>query len=110
MEKIHPMTRRLPNGLLAHFYRRPSEVIGLGVAVSVGGWHDPVGKEGLAHLLEHVLFCGSRQWSENRIQVELERWAALRNGLTSDEYTFYWIVLPADGLEFGLKYLRQLVF
>lgn len=32
--------------------------------VPVGAFHDPVGKEGLSHLFEHSVFCGSANTSE----------------------------------------------
>ncbi len=105
-----PITRRLANGLLLHHYHRLSDVVGLGLGISVGGRHDPPDQEGLAHVVEHLLFRGSRHWSEKRLDIERERRVAQWSGNTSPERTFYWIALPAGELEFGLKYLRQLVF
>lgn len=52
----HVDSRMLDNGIHVHSVCMPqSQSLHLGVAVQVGSLHDPVGKAGLAHFLEHVL-------------------------------------------------------
>lgn len=82
----------------------------MGVAISVGGWHDPPRKAGLAHLLEHMLFGGTQRWNKTQGEAALAQRAIYFNGITGPERTFYWLALPAEEVEFGFRYLRQLVF
>lgn len=106
----YPATQRLANGLLIHHYYRSSQVIGLGLALSYGSRHDPWRKAGLAHLLEHMVFCGSRGWTQQKINDDVNRRGGQYNGNVNAQRTFYHILLPCAELEFGLHFLRQIVF
>lgn len=110
MENQQPISFRLENGLRVHYYRRAGEALGLGLGLPVGAWQDPVGQEGLAHTLEHFVFCGSTEWSEDERYREMELHGAHFNGITGYDHTFYWLALPCTEMEFGLKYLKKLVF
>jgi zinc protease len=78
-----------------------ASVIRLDVRYPVGAADDPKGKEGLAHLVEHMLFdveytSGATKTS---ISAELGRLAIAWNAATYPDYTTYQTVFAATELE-----------
>jgi predicted Zn-dependent peptidase len=72
--------RQLDNGLKVLMYRRPqAPVVAINMCFKVGGVDETSGLTGIAHLLEHMLFkgtrtVGTRNWeAERRVMEELER-------------------------------------
>lgn len=69
----------------------------IGVWLGMGSRHDPVGKAGLAHLYEHMVFKGTGARTAARISRELEEVGGHLNAFTSREQTcFYAKVLDRD--------------
>ena len=55
----------LRNGLRVVNIRHPNSTqAAVALAVTVGSFSDPEGFEGLAHLLEHAMFLGSKKYPE----------------------------------------------
>jgi predicted Zn-dependent peptidase len=100
-EIVEPPVERyaLANGLsvvLQHDPRQPT-VAGV-VAYGVGTRHDPPGYSGLAHLVEHMTFRGSRhlQWGEG--MAHYASVGARANGTTATDHTIYSAEFPARHL------------
>jgi zinc protease len=98
---IPPVERyRLKNGLRVALAPDPSlDETSVTVHYDVGSADDPPGKEGLAHLVEHLMFDGSRHVG----QGDYARWIARAggvnvNGTTSLDGTNYVATVPATGL------------
>ncbi|HTM68359.1 MAG TPA: insulinase family protein [Candidatus Binatia bacterium] len=75
-----PMSFRehvLSSGLRIFFQHRPLAFVGSKLMVHGGNRHDPVGKEELMHLLEHLLSAGTRGRPKLSL-IELERWLKLQ--------------------------------
>lgn len=69
----------------------------VGIWLGIGSRNDPVGKAGLAHLYEHMVFKGTANRSASRISRELEEVGGHLNAFTSREQTcFYAKVLDRD--------------
>jgi zinc protease len=62
--------------------------------------------EGLPHMLEHMLFKrkGGDWWSDRVWDLQ-----AVYNGMTSAEMVAYYLILPADKLDDGIKVIGELV-
>lgn len=88
----------LPNGVtVLSEWMSGQRSVSVGVWVGLGSRHDPVGKAGLAHLYEHMVFKGTQQRSSARISRELEEVGGHLNAFTSREQTcFYAKVLDRD--------------
>ncbi|MDX2087640.1 MAG: insulinase family protein [Kofleriaceae bacterium] len=78
-----------------------ANVVRLDVRYPVGSADDPPGKEGLAHLVEHLLFevQFARGESKTSIAAELGRISIGWNAYTTPEYTTYVVTAPANALE-----------
>ena len=88
----------LPNGLRVATDRVDSvETTSLGVWSGVGTRHEPAEHNGVAHLLEHMAFKGTRRRSARDIVVEIEDVGGFLNAYTGREQTaFYAKVLAED--------------
>lgn len=63
----------------------------------VGSRDEDPKQTGLAHLLEHYMFCGSKNIPE--YDVPLDKVGAQNNAYTTDDVTCYYITLPANNIE-----------
>jgi zinc protease len=95
----------LVNGLTAIL--RPIKGIestALVVLYAIGNDHDPVGRSGLAHLLEHVYVTAADGQVKARTTEEFfGRYAEGANAQTGDRYTVFSAVFPKKDLETELK-------
>jgi len=94
----------LPNGLevvLHEDHRTP--VVAVNVWYHVGSKDEAIGKNGFAHLFEHIMFQGSRHVGEDMFFKYLERaGASERNGTTNLDRTNYFETVPSNQLEVPL--------
>lgn len=88
----------LPNGLrVATDFMREAESAVIGAWVGVGTRHEPLRANGVAHLVEHMMFKGTRRRSAYAISAEIEKNGGGMNAHTTREETAYYArVLPED--------------
>jgi zinc protease len=102
---IQPERFKLDNGLTVLL--RPVkgvEDVALVVLYSLGGDHDPRGKSGLAHLVEHVYITAAAGTTKFRsAQDVFERYVRGANFQTGDRYTVLATVFPKKDLQEELK-------
>jgi zinc protease len=94
---------RLDNGLRVLLVPDAgAETVTVHVTYLVGSRHEGYGEKGMAHLLEHMLFKGSKNHPD--VKQEFARRGARWNGTTSYDRTNYFETLPAtgDNLEWAL--------
>lgn len=69
----------------------------------VGSKDDPVGKTGMAHLYEHLMFAGAKHIPPDQFLGTLDRIGATDfNGTTGTDVTSYYETVPAGALEIAL--------
>jgi predicted Zn-dependent peptidase len=88
----------LPSGLRVVSKLMPwVETASIGVWVDVGARYEPAAVNGVAHMLEHMAFKGTRSRSARRIAEEIESVGGALNAYTSREHTAYYArVLASD--------------
>jgi zinc protease len=94
---------RLPNGLRVLTLPDPGiDTITVHVTYFVGSRHEGYGEKGMAHLLEHLLFKGSKR--HRNVKEEFTRRGARWNGTTSNDRTNYFETFAAtdDNLDWAL--------
>ena len=107
-----PNFQRLENGLELLFDPIPAaEAMGLFCFVKTGYRQDPVGKSGLAHLLEHLLFTSKGQgrvsgWSQERWKDERKHGAAAK---TSADWTLYYSIGTREELSDDALWLHDVL-
>ncbi|HVJ26155.1 MAG TPA: pitrilysin family protein [Vicinamibacterales bacterium] len=98
-----PFTHRtLDNGLdvLVH-QDRNCPIVAVNVWYHVGSKNEVPGRTGFAHLFEHLMFEGSRNYDHGYFQP-LQNAGASLNGSTNADRTNYWEVVPRNALELAL--------
>jgi len=87
---------RLDNGLRLLLVPAPGvDTVTVHITYLVGSRHEGYGEKGMAHLLEHMLFKGSKRHPD--VKQEAEARGARWNGTTSYDRTNYYETLAATG-------------
>ena len=88
----------LDNGLrIATDTMREAESVVTGVWVGVGTRHEPWNANGVAHLVEHMMFKGTKKRSAYALSAAIEEKGGAMNAHTTREETAYYArVLPED--------------
>jgi zinc protease len=93
---------RLANGLRVILHEDHSTpIVGVNIWYHVGSKNETPGKTGYAHLFEHMMFQGSRDYDDNYFTPIQEAGGNL-NGSTTSDRTNYWEVVPSNFLELAL--------
>jgi len=82
----------------------------LQMSIKAGSFEDPIGQEGVAHALEHMVFKGPVGENAQGFASRLEAVGGCMNAHTSFEETVYEVTIPSDELDRGMLTLRDLVF
>ncbi len=90
------VARSLPGGLTVLVREEPAQkVVELQAWVGVGSKHEPAGKEGIAHLFEHMLFKGTDARGTGEIASAVESAGGEINAFTSPDETVYHVTISA---------------
>ncbi|MBZ5603639.1 MAG: insulinase family protein [Acidobacteriia bacterium] len=95
---------RLDNGLqVLLFPDKTKPTVTVNVTYLVGSRHEGAGETGMAHLLEHMVFKGTK--TRGDVKIELANHGAEFNGSTSFDRTNYFETMQASdaNLRFGLE-------
>jgi zinc protease len=102
---------RLGNGLQVVLLRNPGQpMAGVYTQVLVGSAREDFRTSGMSHMLEHLLFNGTQQYTQEELYGEADAIGAYNNANTTDFYTNYMMVVPAEHLEKGLELQSQMLF
>jgi zinc protease len=100
---VVPYTKRtLENGLDVIVHEdHHSPIVAVSVWYHTGSKNERLGRTGLAHLFEHLMFEGGAHQPHGYFEPLQEAGASL-NGSTSTDRTNYWEVVPKDALRLAL--------
>lgn len=101
---------RLANGLtVASDPMAEAESVSLGVWIGVGTRHEAAEENGVAHLLEHMLFKGTPSRSAQAIAEEIEAVGGHLNAYTGRETTAYHAKVLAGDLPLALEIIADIL-
>ncbi|HVF29765.1 MAG TPA: pitrilysin family protein, partial [Pyrinomonadaceae bacterium] len=93
---------KLKNGLRVLFHEdRSTPVVSVGVWYHVGSKNEAEGRTGFAHLFEHMMFQGSKNYNADYF-TPLQEAGANINGTTNNDRTWYYETVPSNFLELAL--------
>ena len=69
----------------------------------VGAADDPVGKSGLAHFLEHLMFKGTKTAAPGAFAAAISRHGGRDNAFTTPDYTTYYETVARDRLDLVMR-------
>ena len=110
VDRGQTVSRTLPNGLEVLVREEPAQkVVELQVWVDVGSRDEPLGKEGIAHLFEHMLFKGTESRGVGEIAGTVEAAGGEINAYTSMDHTVYHITIARPYFDTALEILADAV-
>ncbi|MBI5212920.1 MAG: insulinase family protein [Nitrospirae bacterium] len=69
----------------------------------VGSRDEPAGKTGISHLLEHMMFKGTRKYSSKEFSGIIKRNGGSDNAFTTKDYTMYFQTLSSDRIGISIE-------
>ena len=91
---------QLPNGLTVLLHEDHSvPLVSYHTWFRVGSKDEEVGYTGIAHLFEHMMFKGTKKYSNKDYERTLRENGASNNAFTSRDYTGYYVNGPSHKLE-----------
>lgn len=61
------------------------------IGIKVGSIYEKANSLGISHLLEHVLFCGSKKRSGAKVKEDLSKISTIYNGSTASTFTRFYV-------------------
>jgi predicted Zn-dependent peptidase len=101
----------LPNGLRVITQEMPlARSVAAGLFVGVGSRHEDTAHAGLSHLLEHLVFKGTRRYPDpGGLSEAVEGCGGGVNASTDRELTVYSAKVPAQAVDRALEVIAELV-
>jgi len=94
----------LANGLKVLLVEEPkAPVVTVQIWYKVGSRHEVMGRAGLSHMLEHMMFKGTKKYGKGEFSKIIKKNGGNDNAFTSQDYTAYFENLAADKLELALE-------
>ncbi len=102
LPKIQSKEYKLKNGLrvITHV-DRSTPVVTVGTWYHVGSKNEAAGRTGFAHLFEHMMFQGSKNYDSDYFTPLQEAGGSI-NGTTNQDRTWYFETVPSNFLELAL--------
>ncbi|HKU97027.1 MAG TPA: pitrilysin family protein [Vineibacter sp.] len=85
------------------------ETVALGMWVAAGARHEPAPRNGLAHLLEHMAFKGTKRRTARGIAEEIENVGGSLNAFTGRELTAYHAAVLKDDVALAIDLVADIL-
>ena len=100
----------LPGGLKVATRAMPqAQSLSVGIWVNAGARDERDDETGIAHMLEHMAFKGTKRRSARDIATEVENVGGYMNAHTSREETAYYVRLLPEHLDMGIDILADIL-
>lgn len=101
----------LDNGLQVLMIENPAlPMVGVNTVVKVGSAYETFATSGMSHMLEHLLFNGTNSRTQKQLYDDTDRIGGYNNANTSEYYTNYMMVTPADNILSGMEIQADMLF
>ena len=101
---------KLANGLAVTAREMPHmESVSFGIWIRTGVRYESFKNNGVSHLLEHLLFKGTKTRDMKKIKEEIEGRGGSFNGFTAEEFTCYLVKLLSKDAQLGVDILSDMV-
>lgn len=85
------------------------ESVSIGIWICAGSRYEDIKNNGISHLLEHLLFKGTKTRDMKKIKEEIEGRGGSFNGFTTEEFTCYLVKVLSKDIELGVDILSDMV-
>ncbi len=102
---------KLDNGINVILIENPAlPMVGINTVVKVGSAYETFSTSGMSHMLEHLLFNGTTQWTQKELYDRTAKIGGYNNANTGEYYTNYMMVVPSNKIETGMKIQAGMLF
>jgi zinc protease len=88
---------------------RAARTVAVYLWAGVGGRDEAGGERGFSHFAEHMLFKGTDTRQRGFVERDVEAVGGRTNAATSNDYTFYYLLLPATRTRAGITLIADMV-
>ncbi len=109
----YDFSKREIDGVSVYYKNLPwAPCVHIRIVFDVGAFNDPVGKEGLSHFFEHIIFDGSPKIPDRKAVRDWSKLNALNtwNAWTSFDNTNYWLKCLPEKFEDALTGMKDMIF
>jgi predicted Zn-dependent peptidase len=99
----------LKNGITVIHESRPLPLVSLSITNKFGASSEESKIKGIAHVMEHLVFTGTKTRTHEDISREIEKKGGILNAFTSQDVTSFWFKLPSEHLFAGLNILTDML-
>lgn len=101
--------KKLKNGITVVMEKRDLPLVSACIANRFGGAHEKSEIKGIAHLIEHLVFTGTKTRTHEDISREIEKKGGILNAFTGNEVTCFYFKLPSEHLFAGFDILTDIL-
>ena len=99
----------LANGLKLITIRKESQIMAINLGFRTGSMKDPMGKKGLSHFLEHMLFTGTTNRCHTQLNADFEFLGGDVNAFTDLTQIIFSVLALTDEMEPALDLLSDII-
>ncbi len=109
--EIGQKTVNLGNGIKVVLVKvEENPVVSCTVVFKVGLKHETPEINGVSHLLEHLVFNGTKKRTQKRLYADFDKIGCYNNASTSDHYTAYYILSSKENFEKAVEIQSDMLF
>lgn len=102
---------KLSNGLSVIFEKNDNaNVVSVNIGVKVGSVNEEDHESGICHLIEHMVFKGTKSFATGEIATLVEAHGGELNAYTSLDQTVYYINIPSKHFGLALQLIKEMAF
>ncbi|MGR3319572.1 MAG: M16 family metallopeptidase [Candidatus Anammoxibacter sp.] len=80
------------------------------IVVKAGSKNETLSNNGVSHMLEHLLFNGTKNRTQEEIYDQMDFYGGYNNAHTAKDFTNFMILLPAEHIDNGLDIQADMLF
>ncbi len=100
---------KLKNGITLIIKKRPSKSLAINISVKTGSVNETKNILGISHVIEHMLFEGTKKRTQKEIVDEIEKVGGEINALTSTQHTSYYAIVLKKHFQKALDVLSDMI-
>ncbi|MEK6824346.1 MAG: pitrilysin family protein [Nanoarchaeota archaeon] len=101
--------KKLKSGVTVLHEKRDIPVVALSITNRFGAMHETSDIKGIAHLIEHLVFTGTKTRTHEDISREVEKRGGVINAFTVENATSFLFKLPSEHIFAGLDILADIL-
>lgn len=99
----------LENGLKVLTIKKDTQIAAVNIGVNVGAMYENMDEKGISHFIEHMLFKGTKNRTNEELNDELESLGGEYNAYTDYDSTVYTISCLEEEIKNGVKLLGDMI-